>query len=225
MWATVTATFSEAMDPSSINGSTFELRNAANSLVPATVSYDPATLKAILTPSIPLAASSSYTATVKGGTLDPRAKDVAGNGLSANVVWTFTTAAAPNCPCSGWSSSATPGNPSVADPGAVELGVKFRSDLSGYITGVRFYKGSANTGTHRGNLWTFDGQQLATAIFTSETVDRLATGELRHAGGDHRQHRIRRLLLCAEWQLRRRQLWTSPTPASTTCPCIFCATA
>ena len=109
---------------------------------------------------------------MKGGTLDPRAKDVAGNGLSANVVWAFTTAAAPNCPCSGWSSSATPGNPSVADPGAVELGVKFRSDLSGYITGVRFYKGVETRNHHRrrGNLWTLNGQQLATAIFTGETA-------------------------------------------------------
>ena len=30
----------------------------------------------------------------------------------------------------------------------VELGVKFRSDVAGYITGVRFYKSAGNTGTH-----------------------------------------------------------------------------
>ncbi|MCU1271981.1 MAG: hypothetical protein JWN74_3275, partial [Acidobacteriaceae bacterium] len=46
--------------------------------------------------------------------------------------------------------------PSTVDGGpdaAVELGVRFKSDVSGTITGVRFYKSSNNTGTHVGNLW------------------------------------------------------------------------
>jgi len=63
--------------------------------------------------------------------------------------------------------------PSVVDGGpdsAVELGVKFRSDVAGSITGVRFYKAAANTGTHVGNLWTSTGTLLATATFTSETA-------------------------------------------------------
>ena len=53
---------------------------------------------------------------------------------------------------------------------AVELGVKFRSDTAGYITGIRFYKASTNTGTHVGNLWTSTGTRLATATFTNETA-------------------------------------------------------
>jgi hypothetical protein len=53
---------------------------------------------------------------------------------------------------------------------AVELGVTFRSDASGSITGIRFYKASANTGTHVGNLWTSTGTLLATAIFANETA-------------------------------------------------------
>ena len=52
----------------------------------------------------------------------------------------------------------------------MELGVKFRADSSGYITGIRFYKASANTGTHVGNLWTSNGTLLATATFTNETA-------------------------------------------------------
>jgi hypothetical protein len=63
--------------------------------------------------------------------------------------------------------------PVVADGGpdsAVELGVTFRSDLNGSITGIRFYKASANTGTHVGNLWTSTGTLLATATFTNETA-------------------------------------------------------
>jgi hypothetical protein len=31
----------------------------------------------------------------------------------------------------------------------VELGLKFQASANGYITGIRFYKGTGNTGTHR----------------------------------------------------------------------------
>src|SRR5262249_43319428 len=37
------------------------------------------------------------------------------------------------------------------------------------ITGLRFYKGATNTGTHVGNLWSSTGQLLATATFTNES--------------------------------------------------------
>jgi chitinase len=68
-----------------------------------------------------------------------------------------------------WPSNAVPG---LADAGAdspVELGVKFRSDTNGTISGIRFYKASANTGNHVANLWSSSGQLLATATFTNET--------------------------------------------------------
>jgi hypothetical protein len=48
--------------------------------------------------------------------------------------------------------------------------VKFKSDIAGYITGVRFYKSSANTGTHVGSLWSATGTLLARATFTNETA-------------------------------------------------------
>src|SRR5258708_6935497 len=52
--------------------------------------------------------------------------------------------------------------------GAGEFGVKFRSTVNGSITGIRFYKGSANTGTHIGHLWstTNTTTPLATVTFT-----------------------------------------------------------
>src|SRR5262249_956635 len=56
------------------------------------------------------------------------------------------------------------------DPNPVELGLKFYSDADGFITGVRFYKGSLNTGTHIGNLWTSSGTLLASATFTGESA-------------------------------------------------------
>ena len=74
------------------------------------------------------------------------------------------------CPCTIWPSTSVPGIPDSGPDSAVELGVKFRADINGYITGVRFYKGVGNTGTHIGNLWSSSGTQLATATFTSETA-------------------------------------------------------
>jgi len=167
---TVAATFSEAMDPATVGTDTFELRDGANALVPATVTYDAASRTATLTPDAPLAAETTYTATVRGGAADPRAKDVAGNPLASSVSWSFTTAAAPVCPCTIWPDSATPAVASDSDPNSVELGVKFRSEMDGFITGVRFYKGPGNTGTHVGSLWTASGTRLAQATFTNETA-------------------------------------------------------
>src|SRR4029453_14701123 len=50
------------------------------------------------------------------------------------------------------------------------LGVKFRSDVAGFVTGVRFYKSAANTGPHVGSLWSTAGTVLATATFSGETA-------------------------------------------------------
>src|SRR6202008_1687950 len=73
-------------------------------------------------------------------------------------------------PCTIWSSSAVPAVVDSGDSSAVELGVRFRSDVAGRITGIRFYKASTNTGTHIGNLWTNTGTLLATATFTKESA-------------------------------------------------------
>jgi hypothetical protein len=166
---TVTAKFSEAMNASTINANTFQLRNASNALVPATVTWDAATTTARLTPSAALSASTTYTAQVVGGPSSPRAEDLTGNA-AVGFSWSFTTVAGSNCPCTGWGSAATPANPSISDTSSVELGVKFRVDTDGFISGVRFYKGAANTGTHVGNMWSSSGTLLASATFTGETA-------------------------------------------------------
>ena len=85
--ASVTATFSEPMDPASISASTFELRDQNNGLVPAAVTYDPCTRVATLNPSSNLTAGLSYTATVRGGATG--VKDFAGNPLATDFVWFF----------------------------------------------------------------------------------------------------------------------------------------
>lgn len=60
-----------------------------------------------------------------------------------------------------------PGSPHGPDS-PVENGVKWTSDINGYVTGVRFYKHSSNTGTHKGRLWQ-GTTLLANATFTNET--------------------------------------------------------
>ena len=74
------------------------------------------------------------------------------------------------CPCSIWDESATPALEAENDPNPIEVGVRFRSDVDGSITGIRFYKGDANVGPHVGNLWDANGQLLATVDFTDETA-------------------------------------------------------
>src|SRR5206468_1835932 len=46
----VTATFGTAIDPTTVTGSTFQLRDSTNTLVPATVRYDSTSKTATLTP-------------------------------------------------------------------------------------------------------------------------------------------------------------------------------
>lgn len=74
------------------------------------------------------------------------------------------------CPCSIWDTTATPANPAVDDGVPLELGVKFRSDVPGYLTGLRFYKSADSTAQHTGHLWAADGTLLAEAVFTGESA-------------------------------------------------------
>jgi hypothetical protein len=96
--ANISATFSEALNPATMNAASFELRDSANALVPSTVGFDPVTRVATLDPTPTLATSTLYTVTVRGGSTDPRVKDLAGNALAANQVWSFTTAADTTAP-------------------------------------------------------------------------------------------------------------------------------
>jgi hypothetical protein len=61
-------------------------------------------------------------------------------------------------------------NLTYADPRPIETGVKFKSDVDGGISGVRFYKGPQNMGTHTVSLWTTGGTLLARTVSTVETA-------------------------------------------------------
>lgn len=54
---------------------------------------------------------------------------------------------------------------SVRDTRAVEVGVRFTASEPGVITGIRFYKGPRNRGTHIGSLWSETGKRLASGVF------------------------------------------------------------
>lgn len=82
----IAATFSETMAPTTISITSFLLMNGTNP-VTGTVTY--VGNIGTFTPSANLLASTLYTATIK--TL---AKDLAGNPLASDYVWTFTTGAA-----------------------------------------------------------------------------------------------------------------------------------
>jgi PKD repeat protein len=69
-----------------------------------------------------------------------------------------------------WSSAAMPANAAEPDGNAVNLGVKFKATQNGHITGIRFYKGTGNNGTHTVALWSSQGAKLATAVATNETA-------------------------------------------------------
>ncbi|WP_323058271.1 Ig-like domain-containing protein, partial [Pseudarthrobacter sp. C1] len=89
--ANATGTFSEAMDASTVTSSTFTLQTGTTT-VPAAVTYSSTDRVATLNPGADLAAGTTYTAVIKGGS--GGVKDVAGNALAQDKTWSFTTAAA-----------------------------------------------------------------------------------------------------------------------------------
>jgi hypothetical protein len=68
-----------------------------------------------------------------------------------------------------WSADAVPAVVAHSDNQAVELGIKFRIVSPGFISGVRYFKSSKNTGMHLGSLWQGDGKLLARATFANES--------------------------------------------------------
>ena len=73
------------------------------------------------------------------------------------------------CPCTLFGNT-VPAKVDVGPDSAVELGVKFKADVDGHITGIRFYKSTANVGPHFGKLWSSAGVALGTVSFDNETA-------------------------------------------------------
>jgi len=82
----IEATFSEQINPSSLESGNFRVRDPENIEVPGTVSYSETPMTATFSPSAPLAYGTVYTAEIK-----PGVEDLAGNSMESPYIWTFTT--------------------------------------------------------------------------------------------------------------------------------------
>jgi hypothetical protein len=158
--AIITATFSEAMNASTISAATFAVSGPGVTPVVGTVSYNSSTYIATFTPTSALTASTSYTATVTTGV-----KDAVGNALASNHVWTFTTAAASSNQAAvalgGAGAFAVLAGSTVTNTGATaltgDLGVSPGNAVTGFppgtLTGTK-HPGDATSATAMADLTT-----------------------------------------------------------------------
>ncbi|WP_405472052.1 DUF4082 domain-containing protein [Paenarthrobacter ilicis] len=158
-------TFSSAIR----TGASFTLTaNGSQIAGAASLSADSRTVT--FSPTSPLAGSTTVTASV--------ANVVSQQGQAfPTTTWQFTTAA-PALQQSTIFGALVPQTAANADPLSVELGTAFTVSQPGNVTGIRFYKGTGNTGTHVGSLWNAAGTRLAQVTFTNETATGWQTATL-----------------------------------------------
>ena len=108
----------------------------------------------------------SYTGIIGGR--GPEAIKVRASDDSANLGSATSVAVTVSCPCSLFGER-VPDVTATSDGSSVELGVKFVPQSDGYVTGIRFYKGAGNVGTHTGTLWSSTGTPLASGTFVGES--------------------------------------------------------
>src|SRR5829696_7195854 len=81
-----------------------------------------------------------------------------------------TTGAAAATVGESFFGGSVPVNPPAASAVATEVGLRFRANVAGSVTAIRFYKGPSNTGTHVGTLWDSSGRKITSVVFTNETA-------------------------------------------------------
>ncbi len=92
--------------------------------------------------------------------------------LASSLAVATRPAEAAACPCTVFGST-VPSNPDNGPDSAVLLGTAFKTEIAGYVTGMRFYKAAANTGVHDGHLFESNGAGgfgLAEVTFTGESA-------------------------------------------------------
>jgi Ca2+-binding RTX toxin-like protein len=179
--ANAVAGFSEAMNSSTTNNTTFTLSKPDATLVAATVSYNTTTNETTLNPTEALQPGTTYTATLKGGT--DGVKDLAGNPMAADRVWSFTTTTQVACTRTGTSSAdtltGTSGDDVICGGGAPDtiMGLEGNDVLKGEGGGDKLYGGPGED-TLDGGIGTdtadFSGASVAVS---ASLVDNTATGE------------------------------------------------
>nr|WP_280113395.1 DUF4082 domain-containing protein [Lutibaculum baratangense] len=131
---------------------------SAGGAVNGNVAFDALSNTVTFTPTSGYQGPASFTYTISDGN---------GGSDTASVSLSVQPAAEAQ---SVFAASATPAVVTVNDASPVELGMRFQADVAGSITGIRFYKGPNNTGTHEGHLWTATGGLLGAVTFTNETA-------------------------------------------------------
>ena len=204
--ASVSVTFNEPMSAATISGSTIELRNASNALIPATVSYDAGNL--------PRHADSQRAARCqqhlhrhrprrhhrsarqgRGGQCAGRERRLVVHHHDFQCADHLAGHA--RLPAS--LPKTTPGRWSSASSSAPISRASSRACAS-----TRARSTPACTPAACGSA---SGQLLASGTFVNETATGWQQAGLRDAGGDRRQHHLRGLVFRAEWRLcRQRQL-------------------
>ncbi|MBC7620374.1 MAG: DUF3494 domain-containing protein [Candidatus Saccharibacteria bacterium] len=206
----VTATFSEAMDPASINANTFKLAQEGQpALRPASVTYDANAKVATLTTTAALLPGTTYTAVIQGpvtnGTKTP---------LGCSYAWKFKTGTAPvaglqavNLDCSAGfailaGSTVTNTGPTIINNG--DLGLSPGSAVTGFppgtISGGAMHINDAQANNGKLCLTTayndaagrttapitvagnIGGQTLAPGLYKSTSTLAISSGDLTLAG-------------------------------------------
>jgi hypothetical protein len=165
--SSISATFSKAMDPATITGSTFTIKQGTTS-VGGTVTYAGTT--ATFTPSSNLVLNMNYTATITTG-----AKDLAGNPLKNNFVWTFTTGSIGNCAQAPVAlgragSFAVLGGSGVTNTGPTNVTGDVGVSPGTAVTG--FPPGTATGTIYKGNNVTSQGAQADALVAYNDAVGR-----------------------------------------------------
>jgi hypothetical protein len=96
-------------------------------------------------------------------------KSVAG-ALLATQTWSFTTRGPDSATAQSLFTDQVPTVAAADESSPVELGTEFTPSRDGKVTGIRFFKGAGNLGTHVGSLWSASGQRLATVTFAGESA-------------------------------------------------------
>jgi tetrahydromethanopterin S-methyltransferase subunit B len=176
--SSVSAMFTEVMDPTSIGPSTFLLYQGTTA-VPGVVSYTG--LTATYNPTNNFAFDTTYTATITTGS-----KDLAGNALQANFVWTFRTAILPDTLAPRVSSTSAVNNVAIdssisamfseaMDPSTITVANFQLSQGSNSVAGIVTYAGITATFDPTAN---FEFSTLYTATIATGARDLAGNGVL-----------------------------------------------
>jgi MYXO-CTERM domain-containing protein len=183
--ASLTATFSEAVDPKTVTGATFTLKNGS---VPVGGSVSVSGATATFKPGAPLSNSTTYTAVLTTGI-----QDLAGNALASGHSWSFTTGATADTTAPTVTSISPAGNATgVPVTAAVTAAFSEPLDAATVTTATFTLKDNANAAvagavTYDGTTATFAPSSLAPGTNYTAT---LTTGIKDAAGNAMAQEHV-----------------------------------